>query len=109
MTWPKGVSVTDPSGAAVEMRGSSRGEQVTVNLAGANANLRVDSSFKIVQAVTVVALTGAVVPTLKLGSTTAPALPLVLNQIRDGLAVTGGLYVSNGAGGGFITLEIHGH
>lgn len=87
---------------------SCKVKQYVISLAGANANLRVDDVFQLVQAVTVAGLTGAVVPYLRFGATWEPLIPVALGEVRDGLAIEGGIYLTNGAGGGTLTLEVHG-
>lgn len=88
--------------------GTAKILQVIISLASSNTDVRVDETFQLVQAVTVVALTGAVVPSLRFGSVSAGLVPLALGQVRQDLAVEGGIYLTNAAGGGSLTLEIHG-
>jgi hypothetical protein len=88
--------------------GASRLEVITISLVGANVDEPVAPAFQLVKSYTVKDLTGAVVPTLKHGGVGAPEIPLAAGEVRANLAIEGGLYLNNAAGGGSLTLEIHG-
>lgn len=108
MAWPAPVLITAPQGDAIEPRGANRAVQRTFDLWAEQVNVQMADGFKVVFAVTVLSLSGDIVPTMKLDSITAEDVPLAQGEVRDGLYAIGGLYLSNGPGGGSLTVEIHG-
>lgn len=108
MGWPAPVLITSPQGDAFDPRGVNRAVVRTFDLSDALVNVQMADGFKVVFAVTVKSLSGAVVPTMKLDSASAEALPLAAGEVRDGLHCPGGLFLSCDAGGGELVVEIHG-
>jgi hypothetical protein len=87
---------------------STKIHRVTIILADALVDSWVDmGTLTHVYAVTVVDLTGSVVPTMKFNDATATDIPLARGEVRDQLDMTA-LYVSCAAGGGNLVLELHG-
>lgn len=87
---------------------STKAREVVVNLAGGLANSAVDlGTLTSVQAITVRDLTGAQVPTLKLGGAGESPLTLAKDDVLDGFSVTQ-LLLNCPPGGGSLTLVIFG-
>lgn len=95
---------------AIELqpRPNTKAREVVINLAAGLVDSPVAlGTLTTVQAITVKDLTGAQVPTLKLGGAGESPLSLAKGDVRDGLSVTG-LLINCAAGGGSLTLELHG-
>lgn len=89
-------------------KSSTKARQVTVDLAPVLADAPVAfGTLAKVHAVTVVDLTGAATPSLKINGTAEAALPLAKGQTRSGLLATT-LHLSSPGGGGSLVLELHG-
>lgn len=87
---------------------STKAREVVINLAAGLVDSPVAlGTLTAVQAITVKDLTGAQVPTLKLGGVGESPVSLAKGDVRDGISVTG-LLVNCPAGGGSLTLELHG-
>lgn len=89
-------------------RPSTKIHRVTISLSALLADVPVYlGTLAKVQAVAVVDLTGTVVPSLKFGGSAETPIPLAKGETRENLDVSG-LLITSAAGGGSLTLEIHG-
>ncbi|WP_257303392.1 hypothetical protein [Geothrix campi] len=89
-------------------KAATKAREVTINMAAGLVDSAVAlGTLTTVQSVFVKDLTGAIVPTLKLGGAGESPLTLAKGDTRDGFSVTG-LLLNCGAGGGSITLELYG-
>jgi len=89
-------------------RTSTRAVQVVVSLAAAMADAPVNlGGLTVVQSFTVKDLSGAVIPTIKLNGLVESPLSLAKGEVRSDLQITS-LFLNCAAGGGSLTLELHG-
>ncbi|HJV39993.1 MAG TPA: hypothetical protein VJ549_00540 [Geothrix sp.] len=89
-------------------KASTKGRQVVVDLTAGLADVAVAlGTLTTVQSITVRDLTGAQVPTLKLGAAAESPITLAKGDVIDGLSVTQ-LLLNCPAGGGSLTLVLLG-
>jgi hypothetical protein len=89
-------------------KSATKAHRVTLDLSAAQVDVPVPlGKLTEVSALTVVDLTGGVVPTLKLNGLDQDAIPLVKGETRGGLSLTT-LHLNCAAGGGQVVLELRG-